>query len=146
MQAFRAELTPSKNGRLLAVGLHLYALMVCLTSFYGAMRWFGIIALCGSLLWAWRVQNLQCHNSIKTIHIDTSGRATLTRAGHREAAVLLESSLIHRRACFLQWQINGKISWQAVLPDMTDAESYRRLMVWAKFGRSKAALANTPQP
>lgn len=146
MQAFEVKLKPSKIGLFSAVGLHTYALMLCLTSFYDTTRWLGIVAVCISLLWALRTQSMHSQQSIKTIRIDTFGRATLIRSSLSETALLQESSLIHRRACFLQWRLKERTVWQAVLPDMTDNDSYRRLIVWAKFGRSKTVLADKPEP
>lgn len=75
---------------------------------------------------------------MRRIEIDTAGRAAITLPGRPpQRACLSESSLIHRRGCFLAWQAGGKTLHHTVLPDMTDAESYRRLIVWARFGRSR---------
>lgn len=138
MQAFQVKLKPSKRGMLLAAALHIYAFVLCFTAFYGWMRWLGVAALAASLVWAWRVQSLKGRQSVSAIHIDTSGRASLSQSDAvLRHASLSESSLIHRRGCFLQWQLEGKRISHAVLPDMTDAESYRRLIVWARFGRNK---------
>ena len=50
-------------------------------------------------------------------------------------AQLLSGSLIHRWGCFLQWQVDERVMWQVVLPDMLDSETFRRLRVWAMFGQ-----------
>ena len=105
----------------------------------GMVRWAGLAALLMSLIIAWR-QNAQLSpDGWQKISIDTGGFARITRHNGQEySAVLLNNSLIHRRACFLCFQHESGKSWLAVLPDMTDEESYRRLLVWARFGRPKA--------
>lgn len=138
MQAFQVRIKPSLRGTVWVAALHSYAFFLCVTVFYGAMRWGGLAAVALSLAWAWRIQRLRSEESVRLIEVDTGGRATLAFPNRPpQPACLSESSLVHRRGCFLTWRTEGRIVRHVVLPDMADAESYRRLTVWARFGRSK---------
>ena len=139
MQAFQTALKPSRAGCIFTVLLHLAAALFCLLFFYGAARWLGLSLLAASLVWAWRVQTLRGRAAVHKIAVDRQGRAAVfTGAEHTAfAATLMPKSLISRHVLFLQWDIGGRIFYHCVLPDMTERESYRRLMVWAKWGRPK---------
>ena len=139
MQAFQLKLRLSATLKRITVAGHLMAIVACWQYFDGMVRWAGLAALLMSLIIAWR-QNAQLSlDGWQKISIDTGGFARITRHNGQEySAVLLNHSLIHRRACFLCFQHESGKSWLAVLPDMTDEESYRRLLVWARFGRPKA--------
>lgn len=137
MQPFQVPLRPSKRLRTVSAVLHLCALILCFTAFQGPERWLGAAAAVAAFAWSQSVQNLKRRRSIRNIRIDATGSAVLEFADRQQqSARLSESSLIHRRGCFLEWQADGKTVHHAVLPDMTDAGSYRRLTVWARFGRS----------
>ena len=139
MQAFQLKLRPSATLKRITAAGHLMALVLCWQYFDGMVRWAGLAALLMSFVIAWRQNARLSPDGWQKISIDTGGLARITRNNGQEyLAVLLNRSLIHRRACFLCLQYESGKSWLAVLPDMTNEESYRRLLVWARFGRPKA--------
>ncbi|MDO5640274.1 MAG: transcriptional regulator [Neisseria sp.] len=138
-QAFQTALRPSRLARGLTILLHLAAAVLCLTAFYGWMRWLGLLWLGISFAYAWRKQSMRETDSVHKIAVNPEGRAALF-VGSGEtafAATLKPRCLIIRQALFLQWHVGDKTIRHCVLPDMTDRESYRRLMVWAKWGQPK---------
>lgn len=137
--AFQTALKPSRIGRFAAVLLHVAAAFLCLLAFYGAMRWAGLLLLAGSFVWAWRWQNLRQADAVHQIAVNRQGVAAVFTGAAQTAfaARLMPGSLLSRRALFLQWDAGDRIIRHCVLPDMTDRESYRRLLVWAKWGQPK---------
>ncbi len=139
MQAFQLNLRPSCAAKQITAAAHLAGAILCWRYFEGTVQWAGLAALLSSLITAWRHHSRRSPDSWQKITIDTAGNARISRTNGEECdAVLLGNSLIHRRACFLCFQHEKGRNWLTVLPDMTDAESYRRLMVWARFGRPKS--------
>ncbi|WP_342345086.1 protein YgfX [Uruburuella testudinis] len=138
-QAFQTALRPSRAGCIIVVLLHAAAVWLCLTAFYGLMRWAGLLLLVISLVWAWRVQTMQQAGAVFKIAVNREGRAVVFVGDSQTAfaARLAAGSLIARRALFLKWDLGDRIIRHCVLPDMTDSESYRRLAVWAKWGQPK---------
>lgn len=76
-------------------------------------------------------------NPIAAIKIHPRQTASLVFAdGREEAAELISGSLISPYFLALKWRCGGSLFWQTLLPDMTDADAWRRLIVWARFCRS----------
>ena len=126
MRSFQTALKPSRSLKILIVFLHLSALALCLTEFYGWIMWLGLAALAGSFAYAWRSVNFQTQNAVRKIIIE-EGRS----------AVLQDGSMFTVYALFLQWNVDGKMVKHCILPDMTDRDAYRRLKVWARWCREK---------
>ncbi|MCS4532998.1 protein YgfX [Neisseria montereyensis] len=137
MQAFQTALKPSRIALVITAVLHLWALLTCIFAFYGWMRIIGLVLLSASLIWAWRKQTLKQPEAIHQIAVSRLGQAAVFIGEEQIAfdAVLCDSSLISRYALFLKWHLGDRILWQFILPDMTDKESYRRLLVWARWGQ-----------
>lgn len=144
MQAFRVSLRPSR--RLIAATSILSLCTVCTIIFYfqTVETIIGLIALCGCIGWAWRVQSLRSRSAIRIINIDTRGRASLILAnGETCSATLLSDSLVHRFGCIPLWQTPNGIIRHTVLPDMTNSDSYRRFTVWLRFSGMMVARMDT---
>ena len=140
MRAFQTTLKPSRSLKVLSVLLHLSAVAVCLIWFYGWMMWFGLAALAGSFVHAWRVVNLRTAGAVKKIAIDRHARASVFCGdGEGQGAVLDGATMLTPYALFLQWNADGKTIRQCVTPDMADKESYRRLKVWARWCQAQNA-------
>lgn len=144
MHPFRVCLIPSK--RLLAATalLHLSAAAVCIRYFDGLSLGIGTTVIFTSAWYAWRIQTLRGRQAVAAITFDTRGRAELLFRQPEIScrAVLRSDSLIHRFGCILAWDTPNGIVRHTVLPDMTDSESYRRLLVWLRFsGMMVARLA-----
>ena len=139
MQAFSVNWQPSPLGKAMVWLLHGMAILACLWWFRGIVLFLGIILLVASAYWAWQQQNLSAKDAIVALEVDEQGHAAvrLVHERHWIDTELLAGSLIHRRICFLAWRICERTVWQCVLPDMTDADAYRRLLVWARFGQPK---------
>lgn len=139
MRPFHAALKPSRSGRALAVLLHIAAFCICTAAFYGTVRTVGLLLLAVSFVWAWHRQNLRGNRAVHKIAVNPQGRATVFAGAAHSAfpAVLCGGSLVSPYALFLKWQLNGRTVHQLVLPDMTERESYRRLLVWARWGQPK---------
>lgn len=84
--------------------------------------------------WAWR----EPPDRICRIEIRANQEAWLVFADDAVPAQLLSGSLIAPLMMGLKWRCDGKIIRHTLLPDMTDAASWRRLTVWARFCRSAA--------
>lgn len=139
MQAFTIEWQPSRVGKTAVWVLHGAAVFVCLGWFRGIGLFLGMILLMASAYWAWQQQNLLAKTAIAALEVDEQGYAAVRLVHERNwvDTELLAGSLIHPYVCFLAWRIHERTVWQCVLPDMTDADAYRRLLVWARFGRPK---------
>ncbi|WP_274584889.1 protein YgfX [Neisseria leonii] len=133
MQPFRAEFRPSRRAAWLAVSLHTLAAGM-LPFLHGYQLGAAAVLLPLSAAYAWRVRCLRHRNAVAALVVDTAGRAQLYgRDGRKTAAWLRPGSLVHRQCCLLDWQTESGRIRQQVWPDMTDADSYRRLLVWARF-------------
>lgn len=131
MQSLCVRLSPPR--RLRAVGGLLHAAALAAVWVYGAgmWRWILLVALAVSAVWFYRRQT---GSGIHAIHIDTQGRAALERADGAVCAVSLRSgSLVTPYLLLLHWQDGAGVYYQAVTPDMTDADAWRRLTVWARW-------------
>ncbi|MDO1510893.1 MULTISPECIES: protein YgfX [unclassified Neisseria] len=139
MQAFQTALKHSKTGLVLTVLLHIWAAATCLFSFYGTFRIIGLLLLSAAFAWAWQTQKLRRHDAIHKIAVSRQGNAAVFVGSEQTAftASLCAGSLISRYALFLKWDLGDRQIRQFILPDMTDRESYRRLLVWARWGQPK---------
>lgn len=139
MQAFQADFKPSKTGLVLTALLHIWAAAACLFAFYGVFRIIGLLFLSASFAWAWQVQKLRRLDAVHKIAVGRQGNAAVFVGSEQTAftASLCAGSLISRYALFLKWDLGDRQTRQFILPDMTDRESYRRLLVWARWGQPK---------
>nr|WP_301286376.1 protein YgfX [Neisseria perflava] len=138
---------PSRRLIWLALLLHLAAFGVCLGAFYGWPRIVGVCALAYSAYHARQVIGLRRADSVRKIMIDNQQRAAILTGnseGRAESAVLHGSTAVMRHALFLCWHTGSGKNWQLVLPDMTDADSYRRLRVWVRWCQTKENSALRP--
>ena len=136
MQPFQLILRPSKRLAWVSAGAHVASVWVMLAYFEAWQRVLGVSVCLTSAAWRWRgrQRGLAC----RTLAVDGKGHlAIIDRHGVMRSAALLDDSLIHRYGCLLHLQTEQEQWWQSVLPDMADEESYRRLLVWARFGRPK---------
>lgn len=140
MQPFAADIVPSRYGTAVVVLLHAAALAAGVFYFYGLLRWGLTAALAASMMHAWRRQRLVSSRAVRRLQIDTGGRAFLTLYGQTQAleAVLLPQSLANRVFCLLVWQTEQGLVRQHLLPDMVPSAAYRRILVWAYYGRADA--------
>lgn len=133
MNAFAVVLVPSKIRR---VAVCLFALLVCICVwryFSGSLNWLLQTATLSATAYALH----EPHRQIRRITINPKQQAELVfDEQHTEPAELLSGSLISPFFISLKWRCGGKTVRQTLLPDMTDAESWRRLTVWARFCRS----------
>lgn len=136
MQPFQLILRPSKRLAVVSMAAHVVAVWIMLVYFEAWLRVLGVSACLASAAWWWR--GWQRSLVGQTLAVDSKGQlAVIDQHGVMRSAVLLDDSLIHRYGCFLHLQTEQQRWWQSVLPDMADEESYRRLLVWARFGRPK---------
>ncbi|ASK28121.1 transcriptional regulator [Neisseria chenwenguii] len=135
----RFILKPSGRLKILAAALHLAALSVCITAFYGWMMWAGLAAVLLSFAYAWQTADLRRKDAVIRIDIDLNNRASLLfrNAAEDQAAALCGASAVSRHALFLQWDTGSRKVWQAVFPDMLGRDDYRRLQVWARWHQTK---------
>lgn len=150
MRAFQTALKPSLLLQTAVIALHIAASAACAAWFYGAMMWLGLLGLAFSFAYAWGYANLQAAQSVRKISVSRLQQAAVFvgRDGTALEAVLGGSSLITRHILFLQWDTGSRTVWQLVLPDMLDAESHRRLRVWARWcqPREDTRQANGSSP
>lgn len=132
MQAFCVRLRPPRHLRTFGWVLHAAALMAVLL-YGGAWRVLWLAALAVSALW---FHLRQRGGGIVALHIDTRGRAALeTDEGLAFAVRLRPGSLVTRYLLVLHWQGGDRIWRQALTRDMTDADAWRRLTVWARWAQ-----------
>ena len=67
---------------------------------YGWMMWFGLAALAGGFVHAWRVVNLRTAGAVKKIAIDRHARASVFCGGGRQGAVLDGATMLTPYALF----------------------------------------------
>lgn len=139
MQAFRVELSTSRLGIWGVCIVHLWALWLCIQYFDFWLMCLTGVAILGSLWHAWRVQAGKHRDAVCTIWVNTKGQASVRLANQavEHKAVLLNQSVVSRLFCILIWQVENKRIHQFILPDSLDKDAFRRLRVWAKFGRIK---------
>ena len=106
---------------------------------YGWMMWFGLVALAGSFVHAWRVVNLRTAGAVKKIAIDRHARLPCLRRRRRAGRGVGRCDDADSLRFVLQWNADGKTIRQCVTPDMADKESYRRLKVWARWCQAQNA-------
>ncbi|MGF6147613.1 Uncharacterised protein [Kingella potus] len=138
MQPFCVRIRPSLSLAALSLLLHAAAFTICAVWFYGAQRAFGLAALALSLAHSLRAVSGR-RNAVEEIHIGTKGHSSLKLKNNAELvpAQLLDDSLVHPYACFLKWRIGERTFRQCIPADAADAESYRRLTVWVRYGQPR---------
>lgn len=141
MPAFQTAFQPSRRLKFAVISLHLAAFWLCFTAFFGITMWLGAAALAGSLHHAWRTVCLKPRDAVLGLTIDAFDAAFLTTRGGAEMqpARLSGASMHTPFGLFLQWQTESRTLWQWVLPDMLEADAYRRLKVWVRWCQPRAS-------
>lgn len=139
MRAFQTALRPSRLLQTVVVALHLAAAAVCVHDFDGMARIFGLVALAVSAVCAWRRAVLRDRLAVRQIAVDRFGQAAVFVGAEQIAyeADLCGTSMLSRHVLFLHWDTGRQLVRQLVLPDMLDAESLRRLYIWARWCRTE---------
>ncbi|MCP2041851.1 toxin CptA [Neisseria sp. HSC-16F19] len=131
MQAFCVRPHPPRLLKRAGVLLHAAGLAAVLCYSDGLWRALWLAAWTAAALWFYRYRR---GSGVLAVHIDTGGRAALeTDEGVSFAVRLRPGSLISPYLMILHWQGDGRVWWQALTRDMTDADAWRRLTVWARW-------------
>lgn len=132
---FQAAFRISKIRKALIICWFTLSIISVWVYFWGATRWGLLAALTLAAAWAWREPH-----TIRHLMVDDDYQAWLLPSHQPDELIeaeLLSGSLIHRWGCFLKWRCDNRVIWQLVLPDMLDADTFRRLRVWATFGQKQ---------
>ena len=130
MLPFILHFRVSKQRRIIAISFALCLMAVIQLSFSGSLNIIFSIATILATYWAW-----QEPMPIKSLAINTKAQAFLTFSHATYEAHLLSGSVITPYVCWLKWQLPEKILWQCVWQDSLTANDFRRLRVWASFGK-----------
>lgn len=132
MPGFIVWVRPSRQLKILAIGLHSLTLLAIMLYFSG---WERLVWLAGLLCCTgWAFYYLR-QPVIKRIAIDEKLQAqlTLTKKSVTTAAELMADSMVRRSILALNWHTSeGKVTI-LLLPDMIDEQSWRKLQVWARW-------------
>ncbi|MDO4694400.1 MAG: hypothetical protein Q4A62_07225 [Eikenella sp.] len=134
MQAFQVALRPSR--RLLWIKAAAYLWLAALPALYfsGLWRWGGMAAATALAWHGLRRPRVW----VERIAVDRQGRSALYLQPQGVwAEAQLHEGWVTPWLVLLQWRCDGRRIDMAVLPDMTDADSWRRLRVWARWGRPR---------
>lgn len=146
---FQAAFRVSKMRKALIFLLFVLMVVCVWTYFLGVSRWCLLAASGAAAAWAWRepcaVRHLwvdEFYQAWLLLGDETNCLTKNKKISEHQSdnfiqAELLAGSLIHRWGCFLKWRCDGRVFWQVVLPDMLDGDTFRRLRVWAVFGRKQ---------
>lgn len=133
MQAFQAALRPSRCLSVLKAAAFVWAAVLWLLYVQDGWRWVGL------LLTGWAaVAALRAGLPVTAIAVDMQGRAVLFLPQGTAVEAELADGLVWPWLMLLRWETDGRRIHTALLPDMTDAEGWRRLQVWARWGRPRA--------
>lgn len=135
MPPFAVSLRPSKRRRAIVCLTAAVALAAACSAAEGSLKTLLSAAVLLSSAWAWR----EPQPRIVRIETDAAQRAILFTDDRAEYARLLSGSLVSPWLMLLKWQTGSRILHQSLFPDMTDADGWRRLTVWARFCRNAAA-------
>lgn len=134
MQAFQLALRPSRRLFWLQAAAYLWLALLAAVYFAGWWRWGGIAAAAALACYGL----LAPHRRVERMAVDRQGRAALYL---QPQGLWMEAQLhdgwVTPWLVLLQWRCGGRRIHLAVLPDMTDTESWRRLRVWARWGRPR---------
>lgn len=146
---FQAAFRVSKMRRALIFLLFVLT-VACVWTYFSGIRCVFLLAASGAAaVWAWREPCAVRHLRVDAFYQawllfgdETSWFTKKKKISENQSdnliqAELLAGSLIHRWGCFLKWRCDGRVFWQVVLPDMLDADTFRRLRVWAEFGQKQ---------
>lgn len=141
MPAFQTAFRPSHCLQFAVISLHLLAFWLCFSAFFGMTMWLGAAALVVSLHHAWRTVCLKQRDAVLALTVDAFDAAFLTTRGEAEmqSARLGGASMHTPFGLFLQWQTERGTLWQWVLPNMLEADAYRRLNVWVRWCQPRAS-------
>jgi toxin CptA len=132
MFACVVRLRPSLGAQCLAVGMH--GLALCAIALYSAgwqcLLW--VLAWIFSVLWA--CSGLR-QTKVKKIEVNQYGQASLVVMHWKTAvpAILCPDSMVRAKLMALHWQTAKGSVYQLLLPDMMDAQAWRRLQVWVRW-------------
>ncbi|PIT11967.1 hypothetical protein BGI40_07170 [Snodgrassella communis] len=138
MSACIVRLRPSLGARCLAVGMHGLALGAIMLYSTGWQRLLWLLAWIFSALWAgYGLRQTQ----VKRIEISQQGQVSLVFMHRKTAmpAILCSGSMIRAKMMAMQWQTARGRVYQLLLPDMMDAQAWRRLQVWGRWCQSHKA-------
>lgn len=137
MPAFSVHLQPSRLLTGICVVLHLAAGVLAWCLFDNRTAWFTVPVVLAAGVWSLHGVSLRSSNAINTILVNAHGQAVLLLRHNslQIAAQLQGDSRVGRWLVFLHWQSEEGSRWQAIWPDMTDAQAFRRLKVWACWCR-----------
>lgn len=135
MPAFSASLRTSRGLLGVCVLLHVAMMILVGCLFAGWLAWLAVSALLIACIWAVRGVSLRGQHAITAVMVDAQGRAALLLRHNSlmTPAQLQGDSRVGRWLIVLHWRSTEGSYWQVVLPDMTDAQSFRRLKVWARW-------------
>lgn len=135
MPAFSVRLQSSRFLMTVCVLLHVATIALTVCCFDGWTAWLAVLMLAASCGWAVQGLSQRRSSAVNTIDVDAYGRAALLS---RQNSLMVDAQLqgdsrVGRWLVCLHWQSDAGSRWQVVLPDMTDAPSFRRLKVWARW-------------
>ncbi|WP_144235328.1 protein YgfX [Snodgrassella alvi] len=132
MLACVVRLRPSLGAQCLAVGMHGLVLgaIVLYSAGWQCLLW--LLAWLFSALWAG--YGLR-QTRVKRIKISQQGQVSLVLMHRKTAipAILCSGSMVRAKLMALQWQTAKGSVHQLLLPDMMDAQAWRRLQVWVRW-------------
>ncbi|WP_066565673.1 hypothetical protein [Snodgrassella sp. CFCC 13594] len=126
---------------MLSILLHVTTIAVVAWFLTGWLKWLWL-----GLVWfsgCWVLGRLRGRGTnVAVLVVDEAGEAHLQLHGENgfQAAYLHEDSRIQRYGAWLHWQLGRRTLWQFVWVDMTDADAFRRLKVWAIWCRPKIPM------
>ena len=133
MMACVVRLKPSRCALYLVVIMHVLTLVAIV--FYST-GWLCLIWLLAWLLSAlWAGYGLR-QGRVKKIEISSQGQASLLFAQGKAAVpakLCCRGIVIRANMMALHWQTSRGRVYQLLLPDMTDAQAWRRLQVWVRW-------------
>ncbi len=131
----QANLVYSKQLLLLSMVLHVLTLFAILFASHGIWFWLllglWLLSFIDSgykifLLYSKAILSINCHN-----HMAVQG--CLRCDSQFKRITLLPGSWIGPIGMIWHWQMDGQRGWQVIMPDMLDKQSYRQLVVWARW-------------
>ncbi len=134
MRAFQVALQASRRLRYVQTAAFVWLAGLWLLYFQDGWRWGGLLLTLGLAWLAWRPPKRR----LTAMAVDSQGRASLWLQPENVALeAQLQSGWVSPWLMLLHWQVDGRRLDTVLLPDMMDAESWRRLQVWANWGRRR---------
>jgi hypothetical protein len=134
-RSLRVALAPSALLTIVVVSAHAVAALCVLAVLPGVPGASGaLVVLALGAASAWRRALLRAPSSITALEIDRAGVQIELKSGARLQAAVAERRYVGRHLVLLPLRAPGRRTL-LVTRDMTDAESFRRLRIWALWGR-----------